>query len=194
MNLATVMSMRPTRWSILGFLLVAAISAEAADVRRYALADHGALTLAVPDGWRDKVESPGPNLPPTITFFPASSRGFQVLVTPIWPFKADIPKPSPESVRESVRRAADSVKSQVVEPELKIEEFKGPETYASFFSATDRAPKPGEYKYMTQGMMGLDDLRVTFTILTNEGRNDIVPRALNMLMDARRERGGGLAR
>ena len=176
------------------FLLVIAVSAEAADVRRYALASRGAIILTVPDGWRDEIRSPGPNLPPTITFFASADRGFQDLVTPIWPFKEDIPKSSPESLRESVRRAADSVKSQAVESELKIEGFKGSKTYASFFSVTDRAPKPGEYKYMTQGMMGLDDLRVTFTILTNEGRNVTVHKALDMLKGARREMGSGVAR
>lgn len=174
-------------------LLFAAYSAEAAEVGRYALADRGAIVLSLPDGWRDEVKSAGPKLPPTIIFFSSSDRGFQVLVAPIWPFKADIPKPTPESSRDSVQRAADSVRSQAVEKDLKIEGFKGPETHASFFSVTDRARKPGEYRYMTQGIMGLDDLRVTSAILMNEGRNVIVPKALDMLKGARREKGGGVA-
>ena len=179
---------------ILLVLLVLSGSAGAADVRRYALADRGALVFSVPDGWREEVHRAAAHLPPTIVFHPPSGTGFQVLVTPMWPFKPDVPKPSVETVRESVRRAADSAKSRAVEKELKIEEFKGAEAFASYFSATDRAPKPGEYKHMTQGMMGLADLRVTFTVLVNDDREVIVLKALDMLRGARLEAGGGNAR
>jgi hypothetical protein len=47
---------------------------------------------------------------------------------------------------------------------------------------------------MTQGMMGLADLRVTFTVLTNDGGEAFVPKALDMLKRARREGDGRNAR
>ena len=187
------MTLRFVRYCI-AFLVPGLISSVEAAERRYPLADRGAIIFVVPDGWREEVRSSGPSLPPTIVYSASSGAAFQVLVTPIWPFKPNIPKPSVEGVRESARRAADSVKSQAVESEIKIEELKGREAFGSYFSVTDRAPKPGEYKYMTQGMLGLADLRVTFTILTNDEKDTIVPRALDMLKGAKRESVGGTAR
>lgn len=167
---------------------------QAADVRRYPLADRGAILLTVPEGWREEVRRPDPNLPPTIIYSSLTGASFQVLVTPIWPFSPDIPQPSEDELRENVRSAGESVRPQAVETEIKIEEFRGSETFAWYFSVTDRAPQAGAYRYMTQGIMGLADLRVTFTMLTNDGSETIVPRALDMLKGARRERAGGAVR
>lgn len=160
--------------------------AQDSDRRRYAVGDRGAIAFAVPEDWRDEVQSQGRNLPPTIVFSSQSEPRFEMMVTPIWAFKADIPTPTMESLRESAHEFAEAAQSQAVEPEIPIEEFTGPETVGAYFSATDRDPKPGEYQYMTQGIMGVADLRATFTILTNEGRAIIVPKALAMLRSARR--------
>ena len=47
-----------------------------------------------------------------------------------------------------------------------------------------KAPKPGEYKYMTQGMLVVRELAVSFTILTNDGQQQVVQDALTMLKSA----------
>ena len=51
----------------------------------------------------------------------------------------------------------------------------------SCFFSTDRAPKPDEYKYMTQGMILVGDIALTFTILTNDGQEIVITNALSML-------------
>lgn len=189
------MMTRPAvRWWVALLLLCMAASVSGADGRRYPLADRGAIVLAVPDGWREEVRRPRPDLPPTIVYFSSPLEAFRVLITPLWPKNPDAPKPPVDAVRESVRQAADSVKSQAVETSIKIEELKGSQAHGFYFSVTDRAPKPGEYKYMTQGVMGLADLRVTFTILTNDGGESAVLKALDMLQGARREGAGAVAR
>jgi len=145
------------------------------------------MTLTVPDGWVDQVRQPDPRLPPTISIGPASGPPFEILVTPIWPARDDGPKPTLEAIRAAVRIAAEAAKGQAVEREIAVRDLSGPEAFGAYFSVTDRAPKPGEYKYMTQGMLGLADLRVTFTVLTNDGQERVVPQALDMLKGARRE-------
>lgn len=169
-------------------LCICSYIAWAADAKRYALADRGYITLSVPSGWIDQVRRPNSQLPPTIVFRPASGAAFEVLVTPIWPARGDIPRITPEALRETVRRASEEARSQAVETELKLEDIRGPEAFGTYFSATDRAPKPGEYKYLTQGMLSLAELRVTFTILTNDGGASTVANALEMLRTAKRER------
>lgn len=147
------------------------------------------MVLTIPDGWVDQVRQPDPRLPPTISIRPAAGPPFEILVTPIWPPRDDGPKPTLEAIRAAVRIAAEAAKSQAVEREIAVRNLSGPETFGAYFSVTDRAPKPGEYKYLTQGMLGLADLRVTFTILTNDGQEKVALQALDMLEGARRETG-----
>jgi hypothetical protein len=63
-------------------------------------------------------------------------------------------------------------------------EFQGRSGPGFYFSATDRAPKPGEYKFLTQGIVRVGELSVTFTILTNDGQEAVVKQALEALKGA----------
>ena len=64
-------------------------------------------------------------------------------------------------------------------------ELQGTAGKGFYFCATDRAPKPGEYKYLTQGTIRVGELLVTFTILTNDGQAGVVSGAMMMLKTAR---------
>jgi hypothetical protein len=160
---------------------VTAAFAEERGTRRYALPDHGSLRLAVPVSWRDEIRQPPNRLPPTIAFTPKSGAGFQVLLTTLWQTTSDVPPRSAESLRQSMQQALDQVKSQAVEQTIPIMELKGSAGPGYYFSATDRAPGPGEFKHMTQGIVRVGDLTVTFTILTNDGGQGVVSDALAML-------------
>jgi hypothetical protein len=54
-----------------------------------------------------------------------------------------------------------------------------------YFSATDQAPRPGDYKFLTHGVLKAGGLAVSFTILTRDGQEQIVRDALAMLKTAR---------
>jgi hypothetical protein len=161
----------------------------AAGERRFPVADSGFVAMNVPLGWLDRVDRSNPRVPPVFVLRPASGPPFEVLFTPFPTAAASAPKPTPEWVREFVRESAEKLKGQIVEREVPLREFAGAQARGTYFSVTDRAPKPdpGEYKYMTQGMLVLDELRVTFTILTNDGQAQVVAQALEMLRGARRE-------
>lgn len=45
-------------------------------------------------------------------------------------------------------------------------------------------PKPGEYKFMTQGIIRIWELMTAFTVLTNEGQEGIISNVLMMLKAA----------
>jgi len=45
--------------------------------------------------------------------------------------------------------------------------------------------KPGEYKYLAQGLLGVGTELVSFTILTNDGQEAVVDAALELLRSAR---------
>jgi hypothetical protein len=157
--------------------------------RRFPVGERGFIVLAVPAGWVDEVQPAQPPVPPTIVLRPASGPVFEVHVTPIAPARPDAPTPSADAIRQYVRGAAEKLGSQAVERDIPLRTLTGPQSSGAYVSVTDRAPKPGEYRYMTHGMIGLAELRATFSVFTNDGQERVVPQALEMLRTARREAG-----
>jgi hypothetical protein len=167
------------------FFACTAALAQSAPQKRYALPERGALQMNVPAGWKDEVQSPQQkDLPPTISFSPVQGQPFAVLVTPIWRARADIPEPTRETILKQVQGLIEGTRSQAVEKDVKPLEIKGASGPGYYYSVTDRAPKPGEFKHMTQGMVKAGELLVTFTILTNDGQQDVAQAALAMLRGA----------
>ncbi len=63
--------------------------------------------------------------------------------------------------------------------------LKGSNSFGYYFTLTDRAPKAGEFKYMTQGALRVGNLMVVFTVLTNDGQSKTVDDALSMMQSAK---------
>ena len=167
-------------------LLFALGQASAADssVRRYPLPERGFFAMKVPANWVDQLRQPPEAVPPTIAFRPRQGKPFQILVTPIWRARPDIPIQTRETIMQRVERAIEGIKSRAVENNISIVEMSDTSGPGFYFSATDRAPKPDEYKLLTQGMLKVSDLLVAFTILTNDGQDDVSRDAFDMLRTA----------
>jgi hypothetical protein len=71
-----------------------------------------------------------------------------------------------------------------VEKVISLRELHGGVSRGYYFAATDRAPNPGEFKYLTQGIVHLEDINLAFTILTNDGQDAEVKAALEVLRTA----------
>ena len=162
----------------------AAIAQPVTGERRFALPDHGNFVIQVPRDWKDQVRQQPNRVPPTIAFGPGSGNPFQFMVTPIWPPTKDHSLPSRDQVRATVERGAQEARSQAAEKELRIVELQGRSGMGFYFSATDRAPKPGEYKILTHGMILVGQLVVSFTLLTNDGQEAVIKQALEALKGA----------
>ncbi len=169
---------------LLGSVLAISALAGGTEERRFSLPGHGTLQLQVPSGWKDEIRRPSQGLPPTVVFSPKAGTPFMILLTPLWARGPDRPLPGAAAMRDSVQRQMQQVKPHAVESDIPVQELRGNSGVGYYFAATDRAPKPGEYKYMTQGQLALDPLRVTFTILTNDGQRQVVTDALAMLAGA----------
>ncbi len=182
--------MRMRIHSILGLValllcpLAASFAADASATKKYALPQKGSFEMQVPSVWNDELSQPQGAVPPTITFRPRDGNGFGVLVTPIWRARADLPVATKDAIKQGVQRAADEAKKQAVEKTIPVVEFAGSSGPGFYFSATDKAPNPGEYKYLTQGLLNVGELTVTFSILTNDGPEQVTQEALNMLKSA----------
>jgi hypothetical protein len=173
-------------------MLIAALALAAAGTaladsvapRSYALPGHGQLQLGVPAEWLDQLDQPPKQVPPTIYFKPRNGAAFEILVTPLWAMPDISPASSPQELDASVRAAAKSALAQSVEKTIKVKPLKGAAAAGYYFSATDKAPKAGDFKFLTQGLLRVGELTVTFTVLTNEGQDAVVKSALEMLAGA----------
>jgi hypothetical protein len=172
------------------FFLAAApaLAADKLAPKRYALPEqHGSFNVSAPATWQDEVQQPPQQgLPPTILFTPATGKPFQVLLTPIWKPSPDVPTPSKDALRQRVERSAAELKGngERVAGEIKVVEIQGKTGSGYYISATDKAPGPGEFKHLTQGLIMVSELMVTFSVLTNDGQQQVVRDALIMLRGA----------
>ena len=161
-------------------------SAVAADLR-VPLPQRPALVIPLPEGWRGQVFRATPDLPPTIILSPATGKVFEVMITPIWPTSAEAKPLTPDFVRAMTAAGAQRAKAQAVEKELPVRDLSGQGLFGSYFSATDQAPKPGEYRNLTQGLVAVGELHVGFTILSNGDAAAVTGPGLKMLQSLRRD-------
>jgi hypothetical protein len=166
------------------------VAAGQTSARQYTLPDGSIFQLKVPVSWQQEFTQELSELPPTITLRPKTGEDFAVLVTPLPPAGENSPPPNTEAIREHVQRVLDKARPQAGEQVITIRELRGTAGAGYYFSATDRAPKPGEYQFMTQGIFPVGNLIVAFTVLTNGGQQAIVDDALTMIRGAVRAKAG----
>ena len=168
--------MRYLAWFLL-FLATTAIAADG-EKKAFTLPDGSKLELTIPAGWKDEPKEKA------IAFTPRDGAPFQVVVTPIGRQRPGTSTDTAIQMRQSVQQAADKVKPSAVEPILTAEALTGAPGPGYYFSATDSAPKAGEFKYLTQGMLLVGDAIVAFSVLTNDGQEKVKDEALAMLKGA----------
>jgi len=158
--------------------------AEEVGVRKFPVPQQGVFQLQVPKSWKDRVSQPPGSTTPTIVLTGGGGEAFEVSLTPLWRTRPGTPLADPAEIKRKVESAADQAKQQSVERELVIQEVKGDSSVGYYFSATDRAPKPGEFKHMLQGMIRAGELLVLFTVLTQDGGDSIRRASIAVLESA----------
>jgi hypothetical protein len=145
----------------------------------FALPGHGTLLFNVPAGWQTN-EKQLQGGPPTIQFGPRSGAAFAVLITAVWG-TTRAGAPDDAGIRSAVTSAAKDAEPRSVEGSLSLQDFSGSTGHGYYFRATDKAPPPGEWKYLTQGMVRTGAIALTFSILTNDGGEATEKAALEMI-------------
>ena len=141
----------------------------------------GTLVMVVPDGWR---QGSRPGKTPTMAFRPPADEAFLVMFSTFLPRTG--PR-TPAALRKLMDTMLAEARPKAVEATLTAQELKGAVVQGLYFSATDKAPKPGEYKHITQGaMLVKGGMPAVFTILTNDDSKAAVELALRMFSAARR--------
>jgi hypothetical protein len=163
------------------FIIPALGFSQVSSTRKFLIPDHGELVLRVPQAWKDGLRQSPDKLPPTITFSPSSGAPFKVMVTAGGGANPGMQAPDMNTLRQQVESAAKNIATQAVEKSLKLQELTGPAIHGFYFSATDKAPKKGEYKFVTQGIARVGGIVLVFAIFTNDGQEAIVKAALEMI-------------
>jgi len=178
------MTSRTLAWPGLVLLAALPLSALAAAASHFALPSGTELWLAIPATWNQKFESPDKNTPPSVWLTARQGPTFNVLITPLSGTPAGAAMTDENKLRAIVTSAARSALSQSVEMTIPVHDLTGPEAHGFYFFATDRAPKPREWKYLTQGMININGTPFAFTILTNDGQEAIAKVALDLIRTA----------
>jgi hypothetical protein len=163
---------------LLSFTAVTGAMAADGEKKAFALPDKSQLELAIPAGWKDEPKEK------SIALSPREGAPFQVVVTPVARQKPGASTDTAIKMRHSVQQGADKVKPGAIEQYLPVEHLIGAPGPGYYFSATDREPKPNEFKYLTQGMLLVGDVVVAFSILTNDAQEKVREQALAMLKSA----------
>jgi hypothetical protein len=162
-------------------LAVYCAGADESRLRRYELPNLDTLELTLPPGWVDTVDVPPGGAPLTIQLTPADGAPFAVHLTPLAPDPSAGPVMDPAALYAAVRESAERIRPQAIEEIIEIERLRGTRGTGYFFSVTDRAPPPEEFRYMTQGALQTGEIIVWFTILTNDGQETEVASGLSLL-------------
>jgi hypothetical protein len=170
---------------ILGFWISLGTTAAVADEHVYPLQNHTGLVLPVPDSWKEEIRSAQAGGPSSLYFSPQNGTAFAVAVTPIVAMRDGANIPDADTIRSLVSAAAQRAAPRAVEKPLAIQVLMGPSCKGYYFFATDRAPPPGEWKYLTEGIVRVGAIDVGFDILTNDGQEAVAKAALNMIRHAR---------
>ncbi len=154
-------------------------------IRKYPIPEHGTLELNVPTSWKGEVHKPQENMPPTIIFKPALGNDFEVFITVLWGKAGEPDFNSPAKVRTLVENDGQKILPKSVENRLVVQQVRGINNIGYFFSLTDKAPNPGEFRYMTRGGMAVGNLLLNVTILYRVKDSPPLREALSMLREAR---------
>jgi len=164
--------------------------ADDTELRRFELPNRDTLELTLPAGWSESLQEPAGGGPPSIEIAVSAGGPRQVFITPEWPDPVAKEIREPPALRDAIRELAERIQPQVEEPYLEVRPLGGTHGSGWYFTATERNPADGEFKFMTQGALQLDELTLWFTVLTQEGEDTIAVQALGMLQSAVHRRTG----
>lgn len=151
----------------------------------------GTLTFNLPSAWREVRRITPKDLPPTIEFERGGSPRGSFQMTVLWSPKNDPSFTSSEKIREICLAGQAALKGGTVEQELPLHPLKGAQGAGFFYEATDRSykapagnPPPGEFPVLTHGELGVGQLIMGFTIMSDAKGDPAVNEAMASVQKA----------
>jgi hypothetical protein len=169
------------------FVAPVAASEELVDVRTYKLPKLGTIELTVPKEWIESVKIPDGPFPIKITFMSPSEPYFLFSVIPPSldeneKIKIDV---TGDEIKKALHNYADTMKYQVIESYVWLLELKGPFIHGYYFRVTSREPIEAKFRYLTQGIVQVGELPISFNIFSNNGQSKLENAALSVIQSAK---------
>jgi hypothetical protein len=161
--------------------------AEERGIREYPVPGHGILHLNVPKSWKDEVQEPEENRPLTITFRPGIGNEFVMMITPLWNSEEENLFGSEDKIRALVEDDWKAFSKKAKEPKPKLHQISGTGSDGFYYTATDKAPKKGEYKYLLRAGIKVGDLLLSVTLLSHKKDSQAIKDGLHLLKEARQK-------
>ncbi len=89
-----------------------------------------------------------------------------------------------EALRSRVLENGMRLLGQAVETDLEILDITGKNAKGYYYILTDKAPKPGEWKYIMEGMYQVNEVVLIITIVSHEKTSEDMADALAMIQHA----------
>ena len=139
-------------------------------MKNYSLRDTGDLTLNFPYVWKDcMTQAPAGSAPAMVVRFDREiADHFVVLISTV----GSGTRIKETGLANALSMVGNRALAGSVEQALVLNEIHGEQAQGYYFTLTDKsfvdsAPKPGKYKYQTQGLVQLGDLTLNFVICSN---------------------------
>jgi len=153
--------------------------------RLFEIPDHGRLRMAIPLEWKAASQESKEVHAVTVRIQPNRGDAFDTKLTTIWLDAAALARMTPDTIKSNVKRSGDGLLAQATDKSLIIEELKGGDVSGFYYTLGDSDPKPGEYRYITQGSFLTGNLLAAFTIMHHQPNTEDVTRVLRMLAGSR---------
>jgi hypothetical protein len=159
--------------------------AEEKGVREYPVPEHGSLQLNVPQSWNDEFRESTEDRLPTIIFRPDSNNDFEMIITLLWNLGEEKKFDTEEKIRSLVEADWKAFSKKAKETKLSLHKLSGRVSRGFYYTATDKAPKKGEYKYLMRAGVGVGDLLLSVTMLSHKKESQAIKDGLHLLEEAK---------
>ena len=161
------------------------------DWQVFGLPGFGSLQIRTSPSWIAAVQQQAAIPLPTVAFRETPTGEARLIVT-VSPLDAN-GTPSAEQLWASLQQLFEQLRGQVREEKPEPCRITTSAGQGYFFTITDRAPKPGEFLFMTSGQVPAGGVMLSFTILTNPQEQMLFARALATIRSAVHHPEGGAA-
>lgn len=152
------------------------------EIGQYYNPAYGRIKFKIPKSWKSECRKLSTEKVETIIFEPRSGKSFKLMIDPLCDTKTKLISKNKEIIRGQVKKLGNKIISSAVEKELIIKDLVGNEAVGFYFSLTDKAPKPGEWRCLTQGRIGIGEYILHFTLFTQSLSDDAIKDAFEMLV------------
>lgn len=160
----------------------------------YEIPGHGVLLMDVPVGWQATFYQPENDGFPVISFFPfedserfKGTENFQLSVAVFWTDSALRDLTAPANLRKFVESVGQNVLKQSDQERLELKEIVGHSGIGYLFDLTDKDVGSDEFKYLTQGALGVGNVVVVFSLFSRDNHEELRTQTLEMLKTAKQD-------